>query len=421
MFIEFSVSNFQSIKDKVTLSLVKAKGMELVDTNTFKPSAPTTPALLHSAAIYGANAAGKSNTIYALLIMREIVLDSSNKNHADELLPITPFLLDNDSENEPTEFEVIFISHGVRYQYGFQVSSSRVLEEWLLAYPKGRPQRLIERVYDPKTKEYVWGSMDKLSGQKQIWQDTTRDNALFLSTAIQLNNEQLKPVFDWFSNTLHVTGVEGWSPSYTEQLCETQNKKKDIITFLKDAGIDIDDIELEKEKFSTESLPADMPTVVKKEIEKVYSDKEIINVKTVHFLDDGKRKVFDIAHESDGTQKMFSFAGPWLDTLANGHVLVIDELHDNLHPNLVKFLVELFHNKSINKKHAQLIFVTHDTSILNQHIFRRDQIWFCEKNKNKSTTLYPLTDFSPRKGVENLEDNYLKGRYGGLPYIKRIS
>ena len=128
----------------------------------------------------------------------------------------------------------------------------------------------------------------------------------------------------------------------------------------------------------------------------------------------------DFDDESDGTQKFFSFAGPWLDTLKKGYVLVIDELHDSLHPNMVKYLVDLFHNKETNPNNAQLIFTTHETSILNQDVFRRDQIWFCEKDDEQATSLYPLTDFSPRKDRENIELGYLSGRYGALPFIRNF-
>jgi AAA15 family ATPase/GTPase len=128
----------------------------------------------------------------------------------------------------------------------------------------------------------------------------------------------------------------------------------------------------------------------------------------------------DLRDESDGTQKMFAFAAPWLETLERGRVLVVDELHDNLHPALVQFLVTLFHSPATNPRGAQLVFTTHETSILNQDILRRDQIWFCERDERQATRLYPLTDFSPRKGLENLERAYLSGRYGALPYLKTL-
>jgi len=148
---------------------------------------------------------------------------------------------------------------------------------------------------------------------------------------------------------------------------------------------------------------------------------QVVDVRTAHLNNHNEAVFFDFEDESDGTKKLFAFAGPWMDVLKNGYVLFIDELHDNLHPKLVQFLVKLFHNKETNPKNAQLIFTTHETSILSQDVFRRDQIWFCERNKMQSTSLYPLSDFSPKKGKENLERSYLSGRYGALPFIRSFN
>lgn len=420
MLVEFNVSNFLSIRERASLNLAAAKGLELTNTNTFSTETPATPTLLRSAAIYGANAAGKSNFIKALQVMRRLVVQSSTEIQAGEKLPITPFLLDETSAAKPSEFEVTFISQGVRYQYGFAATTERIVEEWLLAYPLGVAQRWIERQYDEQSQTYRWGGMGKLTGKKQLWQEATRPNALFLSTAMQLNNQQLAPVFSWFANTLHVAGFGRWHPGFSIKTCEQDKTKQRVIAFLKAADVDIDDIQLDKEKFNPQDLPDGMPEEVKRHLEEQFKDKPIVQVKTVHTVETGRRILFDLDDESDGTQKIFALAGPWLDTLENGYVLVIDELHDNLHPLMVRFLVGLFHSQETNPKNAQLVFTTHDTSILNQEVFRRDQIWFCEKDQDQNTTVYPLTDFSPRKNVENLERGYLSGRYGALPYLTSI-
>ena len=420
MLIEFNVTNFLSFRDQAVLSLVKSKGDELMDANTFSPDAPSTPDLLNSGVIYGANASGKSNFIKAIVLMEDLVKHSANDIQAGEELSVTPFLLDEESNSRPSEFEVTFVSQGVRYQYGFSANTEHFLEEWLYAYPEGRPQKWIERAYDKSTQTYKWGSMGKLTGKKQMWQEATRPNALFLSTAIQLNNQQLKPVFEWFSKTLHVAGFGRWHPGFSIKACENEKAKNNILRFLKAADIDIDDVKLEYEKFNPDDLPSDIPDDVRTQLEKEFRDKSLVNVKTAHTLKSGKKVFFDLDNESDGTQKIFALSGPWLDTLENGFTLIIDELHDNLHPLMVKFLVDLFHNKETNPKNAQLIFTTHDTSILNQDVFRRDQVWFCDKDRDQSSCLYPLTDFSPRKGADNLERGYLAGRYGALPYLRSI-
>jgi len=416
MLIEFSVKNFLSFRDQATLSLVKAKSVELEVSNTFVPKAPATPSLLRSSVIYGANAAGKSNLIKALKLMRRFVINSARESQAGEQLSVKPFLLDESSNSKPSEFEVAFVNQGVRYQYGFRTSTERFLEEWLFAFPKGRPQRLIERIYDKESKSYKWGAMDKLTGQKQVWQEATRDNALFLSTAIQLNNQQLSPVYNWFSEILQLEEIDHWLDRSSIEACKDNDTKSKVIEFLKAADVGIEGIELEQIKTDLRLYRINPNNENKNEAKEFYET----NVKTTHILNNGKKVLFNLDDESDGTQKIFALSGPWLDTLENGYTLVVDELHDNLHPLMVKFLVELFHNKDTNPNNAQLIFTTHDTSILNLELFRRDQIWFCEKDKEQSSNLYPLTDFSPRKGVVNLEKAYLSGRFGALPYLRSI-
>ena len=418
MLVEFTVKNYRSVKEEQVFSMVKAKGDELESSNSFLPIAPASVSLLRSAAIYGANAAGKSNVIRAMMEMESIVRNSASSSQEGDEISVTPFLFDESSPSEPTEFEMVFISEGVKYQFGFCATKTHIVEEWLIAYPKGRAQRWYSRGYhkDKESSEYKFS--DFLLGQKSVWQHATRSNALFLSTAVQLNSEQLKPVFNWFKETLRPANVGGWGPSFTASLCEKDDTKSKILEFLHAADFNIHDIKIEKEKFDPELLADDLPEFVREKIIKEMKDKELIDIKTIHKSEGGDLIPLDFDEESDGTQKFFSFAGPWIDTLKNGYVLVIDELHDNLHPKMVKYLVSLFHNNKTNPNNAQLIFTTHETSILSQEVFRRDQIWFCEKNKEQATSLYPLTDFSPRKERENIELRYLSGRYGALPFIK---
>ncbi|MCA1779719.1 MAG: ATP-binding protein [Xanthomonadaceae bacterium] len=419
MLIEMSVTNFRSFRETQTFSLVKGGGDERVETNSFAVDAPNNIRLLRSAAIYGPNASGKSNLLLALQAMRRMVLESAINLQRGDPLPVIPFRLSPVTRKLPSEFEITFLVEGVRYQYGFAATAERIHEEWLLAYPKVRAQRWFGRVWNPDHKRYDWELGNNLTGEKQLWQKSTRDNALFLSTAVQLNSEQLRPVFDWFRTTLRLANVDGWGPVFSASLCENSEKAQ-VMNFLRAADLHIDDILVESRPFDLEALPKDMPEPLRDVIAGDMKGKKIIDIETIHKDDDGEAVTFDLDDESDGTQKLFSFAGPWIDSLTNGYVLFIDELHNSLHPRLVQFLVQLFHDPTTNPKNAQLIFTTHETSILNQEVFRRDQIWFCEKNKGQATELYPLTDFSPRKGRENLEAAYLSGRYGALPFVRAL-
>lgn len=419
MLIEFSVANFRSLRDRQTLSLVKAKGQELDSTNTFRVSAANDFDLLRSVAIYGPNAGGKTNLLRALDTMKTIVLRSSASQQHGDKLAITPFRLSTATNNAPSEFETMCIVDGVRYQYGFTATEYKIHDEWLIAYPKGRAQHWFARSWNTTAKQHEWELGANLQGEKQTWQKATRDNALFLSTAVQLNSLQLQPIFEWFKTKLKLTGVRGWGIGHSAKLCQ-KNEKGRILEFLKAADLDIEDIEVETQPVDLSELPDDLPQYLKDELTKELSGKQVIDIKTVHRAKDGNLVTFDFEDESDGTRRFFSFAGPWIDSLNNGNVLFIDELHDNLHPKLVHFLVQLFHSNKTNPKNAQLIFTTHETSILNQEVFRRDQIWFCEKDDQQASALYPLTDFSPRKGRENLELAYLSGRYGALPFVGQI-
>ena len=418
MFIEFSVKNWRSIKTEQKLSMTAAKSSELADSNTFNPLAPATHNLLRAAAIYGPNAAGKSNVISALKMMRQMVLESASKSQLGDEIPVQAFRLDSETENQPSEFEIVFVANGVRYQYGFAANTTRVTEEWLFAYPAGRPQRWLGRVWDGST--YQWETASALTGQKQLWQDSTRENALFLSTAVQLNSQQLKPVFDWFKKNLRIANVGGWSPKFTAGLCEAEQSRGKVLAFLKAADLDIHDMQVEAKTFSVEHLPEELPKEIADKLLADLTGKEIVEIKTVHRSTQGKLVSFELEDESAGTRKFFAMAGPWMHALEHGLVLVMDELNDRLHPKMVQFLIQLFHSNETNPHNAQLIFTTHETSILNQQVFRRDQIWFCEKNDEQATQLYPLTDFGPRKGREDLEASYLAGRYGALPYLRAL-
>ena len=419
MLIQFAVENYRSIKDEATLSLVAGPGKEHLERNVRVPAmqGDMRPIpLLRSAAIYGANAAGKTNLIRALAAMRKIVVRSSQ---IDAELPVTPFLLDAKRIRMPTRFEVECIVAGVRYRYGFSATKDTVMTEWLYAWPRGRPQLWFSRrcAHDAEP-TFEFGA--KLLGDREVWRRATRSNALFLSTAATLNSAQLRPLYDWFKTRLHVS-VGGWNAHYSIE-CAQGERKAAMVRFLQAADLAVSDLRLIEKEITAEVFD-EIPSALREAMEamKVMKGelvgKKIHEVHLVHQDIEGHPVELDLDEESDGTQKIFALAGPWVDTLEKGDVVVLDELHDNLHPMLVRYLVEQFHDAALDSD-AQLVFSTHDTSILSQDVFRRDQIWFCERNDRQETELIPLSDFHPRKGMENLERAYLAGRYGAVPYIQ---
>jgi len=423
MLIEFSVTNFKSIKETQTLSMVVAnwlKEKESLEAQTFSIKDPKTIRLLNSAAIYGANAAGKSNIIEAMQFMERFIVKSHKGQEGEEIKNLAPFLFNKKSRSAPSEFEAIFINDNIRYQYGFSVNNERVMHEWLFVHSlRATNKPLFERKYNVKNKEYEW-DLSKLKGQREIIKKATRSNALFLSTAIQLNNEQSKPVFNWFQQKLVAFGAtSGLAPIFSMRQCETAEKKQKIMEFVQYADQSINDLRIESKKFSKEDLPKDMPQYIKEEFIKELDGKDIFSMKLLH--PDNKQEMIelDLDDESQGTQYLFALAGPLLDVIKKGRILVVDEIHNSMHPLLVRFLIRIFHNPRINKHNAQLIFTTHDTTILDNDIFRRDQIWFVEKDKENATRLYPLSDFKPRKD-EALGKGYLRGRYGAIPYFGEL-
>ena len=418
MLIEFSVENFRSIKNEARLSLVAGPGKEHRDSNVMIPElnqrVRATP-LLRSAAIYGANAAGKSNLIRALYTMQQIVRQSGREIGE---LPVAPFRFSPESVDRPTTFELVGVVNRMRFQYGFSATAGAVTDEWLYAWPLGRIQFWFKRTTDAESGEAKCKFGNKLAGDKEVWRRATRSNALLLSTAITLNSEQLRPIFDWFSKNLHVGGSGGWRGGFSAQWCEG-DRKDEVVQFLRAADFGIDGLRMVKKEFTPDMLPSDMPAGLTNRMKEESPGTGLVEIRLSHKTEHGQPVELALSEESDGTQKVFELAAPWIDTFDNGHVLVLDDLHEHLHSSLVRFLVNRFHDPAANANGAQLIFSTHDTSMLNQDIFRRDQIWFCERNARLETSVFPLTNFRPRRGVENLERLYLGGRYGAVP-VPRI-
>jgi AAA15 family ATPase/GTPase len=419
MLIEFNVTNYRSIRENQKLSMVAAKDASHQDANCMPSGIPVIPQLVRTAVLYGPNASGKSTLISALVFMRSMIETSAIGIREGQALNISPFRFDHETTNQPSEFEVTFIENSVRYQYGFALNATRVIKEWLLVYVERKAQRWFERDYDNKNGKDRWYFGSHFIGgkkQHQLWSDSTRANALFLSTAVNLNSEQLRPIYNWFVNKLVIVGSNSLlNPFYTMDRIKNELDKSQIIQFLQAADLGITDVQIKMQKGQQVQVQLKLESGVAA-IEKK-QDADIFSATLFHKCK-GKNDFvgFDLNEESHGTQRLFAYAGPLLDILRDGKTLVVDELDSSLHPKMVSFLVSLIQNSHLNKSNAQLIFTTHNTSLLDTDLFRRDQIWFMEKDKEQASHLYPLTDFSPRKG-EALEKGYLIGRYGALPYF----
>ena len=419
MLIEFKVTNFRSIKETQTLSMVAGnatKDKELSG-NTFDSGIPKLGSLLKSAVIYGPNAAGKSNLIAALAFMENMVRTSATEAQVGKKIKVNPFRLEAASRNEDTEFEIHFIAEDVRYQYGFTLNSQRITSEWLLAYPYGSPQRWFHRQFNSVSEKYEYEFKPSFTEGKARNERSnyTIANNLYLSVAVQKNSQQLLPVFNWFLDKLnYLTSMSDVDSSHTLGAISSPQDKQHVLAFMNDAGIGVKDFLVEKNLRNSDDIPESFPREL---VQKFIEDHPIIDTKFLYESNDDKSLIaFDLGDESEGTQALFGFAPWWIDLLNNDEILFVDEIDTSLHPLLVHHLVKMLH---LSKSKAQLVFTTHDTTLLSQRIMRRDQVWFVEKDKQQSTQLYSLADFSPRKN-EALEKGYLSGRYGAIPFLSEL-
>ena len=416
MLMSFSVANFRSIGNEQKLSFVSDNAKEHID-NTYPVTDNSKIRLLRSCAIYGANGSGKSNLLKALNTMRIIVTSSSN---GDEL-PVIPFVLDRAKCLEPSLFEINICISGDRYQYGFSCTKEKIINEWLYVYPHvtGKRRTWYERLYNDETKKYCWNLTNNLKGQKTVWRDLTRDDAIYLKTAALFNCQSLKPLYDFFNKDLCIILNVN---SMSIQLADDHNLKyeKEVIRLLKATDFNISALKVEKvelDYLTKKLIHAYGISSLKGENSQVY---EPVLVKTVHTGTDGELIEFDLnKDEANGTVRLIKLAQFLIDALKKGKVLVVDDLNISFHPFLTKFLIDYFHRLSTNPNNAQLLFTTHESTIMSQDLFRRDEIWFTKLNSNQMTEVYPLTDFKPLKGSSNerLDVKYLNGKYGALPYV----
>jgi len=441
MLIEFSVENFLSFKDRVTLSLEASRDTEL-PRNVIESAQGTDLRLLKSAAIYGANASGKSNLLKALRVM------------AHFLSYAVPFKLDANCLTRPSSFEIVFLFNGVRYLYGFSTDASRVYEEWFYSYPKNHKRLLFERsrsvssdisgnaftlleaseegytLPEVPDDDFTFGMHWK--GEAKRLAKMTRGNALFVSVASQFNHPLAKIVTNWFKET--VKDIQPWPIGKSEEFFTVGSCHKNpeiktrVLQLLKNADLGIVDLIINERPLEELIMFTRIPPKEREEllqlVRKDNKGKELqLEITTVHQITTPDNEVFqasfEMDEESEGTQKYFALAGPLIYVLSHGCCLLADELDVRLHPLLVRGIVDMFHDEEINTKNAQLIFATHNVDLLDQKSLRRDQVWFTEKNDAGATELYSLWDYRVRKD-ESIGKGYLAGRYGAVPFIEKL-
>jgi AAA15 family ATPase/GTPase len=412
MLIEFSVANFRSIKERQTLSMATG---EIADNNRHVLSTGfnAVPRLNEIAAVYGPNGAGKSNLVTAMDFFQEFVANSSKESQRGESIDIKPFLFSGSTRDKPSEFEAAFIYDGYLFQYGFIVDAQQVHEEWLYATPQGKE----------KQKSQLWMERNadgirvkkELKGAKETWKEATRDNALFLSTAVHLNSKDFRKPFEWIRKKFKILPNPRFlGHGFTLRQIDEHGKIVDMLRFMQDFDASFNDVKIVKSKFTEDEIKS-IPEFLKQKIGGNFHEAEKIEVFTIHRTEEGADYPLPLDDESQGTRRLFSFAGPILDVLENGMTLVVDELHNSLHPRALQGIVALFQNKDFNRNNAQLIFTTHETSIMD--MIGKDQLWLIDKKGIGATVLTAASEFKGRTGT-SLEKSYLSGRYGALPVIR---
>lgn len=423
MLIEFSVENFRSFYQPATLSMLATAlrdDPKLDESNIFQVGKLS---LLRSAAIYGANASGKSNLVRAIMFMRKLVWTSATKLQTGEKIDVENFALNVLTRNKPAYFQIVFLHGGKRYRYGFEVDSERIHSEWLYQTNQ-RETRLFVREGDQFDVSTSFKREAPLSLQAR-----TRSNALFLSLMAQFNSPTATALLHWFDGCLR--GISGLNDtiytSYTiKRFEEDETFRQHVRDMVQLADVGIEDVSVKTMPLDHLSVPEQFREMLRTVAQKEGRDERdflIKRVETVHPIFDGETQAgeegFDMDEESEGTQKFFALLGPLFDTLETGGVLIIDELEARLHPLLTREFVQLFNSPKSNPNNAQLIFATHDASLLGECLLRRDQIWFTQKNRFGATQLFSLAEMKERKDASYLK-NYMSGYYGAIPHISLL-
>ena len=419
MLIEFSVSNFRSFKEEQTLSLV-ASADRTHEGNLIRGEQLN---LLKAAGVYGANASGKSNLLRGIGAMEWFVVNSATKmNQGDSIPRMSPFRLASETAAQPSYFEVVVVLDGIRYRYGFTATAERVYDEWLFVCPRGKkPRQWIEREFDPETKETEWNLKYDIKVDKKMLIGKTRENGLVLSRGAELNVKALGPLYRWFVERLWIFTLAGQRAVLAQvaaQRVEGDDGLRNRVTqLLQHADVGIVDLKLEKKPFVLDDIPPAIRETMPQEVAAHFQGMSVIDIRSMHNVVGQEAPVeFDFEDESDGTQRLFALAALMLDALDKGATVVVDELECSMHPLLTRKLIEVFQNPEMNSKGAQLVFATHDTTLMDQALFRRDQLWLTEKNPSGATGLFSLYDFKHKpRNNEAFERRYLAGRYGAVP------
>lgn len=406
MLLRFRATNFASLRDEQELSMIALDDHAELATSAVPLNKDR---VLPAAGIFGPNASGKSNLIKAMDFARATVIESHQRWLPEDPIPRWPFRLDAASRNAPSEFVFEFVHQETRFEYGFSLDDTKILEEWLFSWPKGRRTVLFER----SRMEIGFGA--SLTGHKATIADLVRENSLFLSAAAANNQAQLRSIAGWFGRWRKVTT----GPPNRPPVEPVDEQTMSLLRY------------------------ADIGVIGTSMVELSPEEAQAITAWSLRTNRDGKSVVtaaprLELVHraqttaggeplpwrwESSGTQVWFRLSRMAISCLSEGKILAIDDLGSDLHPLLTAQLVGLFQDRRTNPNGAQLVFTGHDVNLLGRHVeyrLRRDQVWLTAKDEGGATRVYPLTEYGRvRDGLDDVEGRYLQGRYGAVPFFDR--
>jgi len=446
MLLQFAVENFRSFRREALLNLIPAKKSREHKDHLLADDRGKRVQCVPAAAVYGANASGKSNLVAAMGFARDLIVEGTK---GEQAIAVSPFRLDDQCRSQPSRFEFVVKHEGVLYTYGFLVSHTQIEEEWLFAVYNRQEVRLFERVTRDNTAIVEFGpQIADTKADRQVLDlvaRTTRPNQLFLTEANERNVEKLKPLMRWFRDHLCIITPDT-RYQYLELRAHTDREFIDGIgTFLRLADTGIDQVTTVREEFDLDKMFPGMPDDLKREFvgdlstgdkkalfihdgRKYYTiarDRDLgdepvlLSLKMRHPATGGRTVDFDPDDESDGTLRLMHLVPILLDLRTTDKVYVVDELDRSMHPLLCRLFVRTFVDESVaGNSNGQLVLTTHETELLDQDLLRRDEIWFIEKDRDGGSVLRSLAEYRVRHDLR-IDRGYLNGRFGAIPFVGR--
>jgi AAA15 family ATPase/GTPase len=411
MLIGFRFQNFRSFLAEQSFSFSTSSDRTHESTHLIETGMKAVPRISKAGIVFGPNASGKTNLLIALATFRDLILHSNGYSDSQFSEKHTPYRF-GPSMSQATEFEIDVLLDQVRYRYAISYDSQRIRSERLLVYRTGKSQRWFERRFDENANRESWAPFSpNFNGPREMWRKATRPQALFLTTAAQLNSEQLSPLLTWFEHRLEILFPGDISDvNRIARRMQDEAFKNRVLELLNAVDIHVDDVRVaEQDQPRAEDPPpgAAFPR----------QGAASRSIEFLHARDGLVPMWLDSMFEAAGTQRLIALFGPLLQAVENGRLLLIDEFDASLHPLVARFLIRLINDPRVSCKGAQILLTSHNATLMDLELLRRDEIWLVQLDDKHASNLMPLLRSSPRKH-ELIAKNYLKGRYGAVPLIR---